>query len=427
MNRLEEEMLIGGAGVSRQSLILTGGTGQYVTLLQPAGLNFLEISQEFTIMCTFRRAAAASSGILFSRGNASGATSDYRIYTLGGAGYYFEVGGTTLQSNFGTIGDTLWHHLAFIVRNNGGTYVGRIIIDGQTVSSEVAVGVGGTSSLDHLIGARRNSTNADFAQNIQGQFDEIRIYSTALTDAQVKKAAGNPESPGYTTGLVARYKCGDSDTSTTLIDSISGLNGTLVGGAAFDTTQYARRGIAGWGDSFTVGTGGTSSWLDRTPIRQTQGRIRYNGGVGGETAAQIQTRFNANPDYYNWYNVFFGNGRNGILVTPSATIIDILQANIAQLGHNDWMVTSIHNKRDGTEDRGSANYNLIVNHNIALSTAFGANYVDTRRQLIDACVSSDPADYALDRPGSSMTDADGLHPNNAGYDTIAASIAGALH
>jgi hypothetical protein len=121
----------------------------------------------------------------------------------------------TTGSNLGTG----WHHVAFTIDPNGLT---NVYLDGKSVLSFTE------TPLTPLNATYIGASNAGSRILSNGKIDEVRIWSTARSEAEIK---GNMfhELQGNETNLVAYYKMNDGSGST-LSDQTSNSNdGTITG------------------------------------------------------------------------------------------------------------------------------------------------------------------------------------------------------
>ncbi len=392
----------------------------YVSLGQPAALAFMQPKQAWSVSMWLKRKAPNATGAILAKGNFSAATRSFYLQSPGGTGLTLEVGGVTTVNNFGVVNDTNWHHVALINRDaGGGVFKSHMVIDGFNVSGETACGSALGDGFDITMGARRSSSNSDSANLFNGKLDEVTFWNRALNDDEVKVVWSRPANwigSASLPGLAAWYRCGDAgDSGTQLKDSAGSAHGTLSGWCGFDNLDVVKWSLVGWGDSLTQGVGGSSSYLLRAPLRD--GRSVVHQGVGGQVSAQVRARFEASPGSRRAINLLWA-GRNDV-TNDNGSILANLQAMVAALPSDGrYVVLSIVNKRDGLEDPGSAKYNKIVSVNQSLADAFGRNYLDIRALLIAAAGPGDAADVAADRLPTSLTIADGLHLNDAGYDVV---------
>lgn len=128
-------------------------------------------------------------------------TSGLRLRCDGRLQCYLEVAGTGFFIVGATTGrfDNAWHHVVFV--RSGGT-TGTIYVDGVVDgTAAAAAGVLTVSPAPIVIGARPDSPTQWFAK---GTLDEVAIYPTALTPAQISQHyALSSYNPSAVTGLLS--------------------------------------------------------------------------------------------------------------------------------------------------------------------------------------------------------------------------------
>jgi len=175
---------------------------------------------------------------------------------------------------------------------------------------------------------------------------------------------------------------------------------------------------AAWGDSLTVGTGGTPY---TTPLATSTGQSVYNGGVGGETSTQIKVRMLAATARLGNFTIIWA-GRNNFNA-PTVVKADIA-AMVAALGHQRYLILSVLNQSVALEYSGAADYLTIVQLNADLAALYPDNYLDIRAYLVsqyNAGIPQDVIDFGRDVPPSSLR-SDAAHLNTAGYAAVAARV-----
>ncbi|MEI6950423.1 MBG domain-containing protein, partial [Paraflavisolibacter sp. H34] len=131
------------------------------------------------------------------------------------------------KSGFGGVSFTLaantWQHLALVATPTYmGVYVNGVLVDSKT-GGPTNITYDGTEFL-------RLANWGGGGRFWNGALDEVKIYNTALTEAQVQAGMAG----GTSTGLLARYQMNESSGATTLSDaSGNGKTGTLINGPAF--------------------------------------------------------------------------------------------------------------------------------------------------------------------------------------------------
>jgi lysophospholipase L1-like esterase len=174
----------------------------------------------------------------------------------------------------------------------------------------------------------------------------------------------------------------------------------------------AGRSIACWGDSITALYAPHLQAM--FPNRQV-----YNGGVVGQTSAQINARVQADTSHRDWIGIFWYGHNDGTKDQVAAN----LAASIATLAPGTpFIVVAMLNW--STDLPGSANYDSVVQVDAQLARAYPDNFVDMREWLVsryNPALAQDVADHANDETPSSLR-FDTIHPNDAGCDVIAAKL-----
>jgi predicted esterase len=183
-----------GAGALRLSAADPG----YLQVDASPVLDFSPSTESFTVS-GWVRLAPGKVGTLLARGSSDQAARPlhFLVADLGADGrsdLQAIVGGVANNSaqNAGPpIDDNNWHHVALV--NSAGT--NRLFIDGAAVGTATASGSANPGNLDLLIGARRASGNTGSAQILDGDLDDLRIYSRALAPAEVQLLFTGPPIP----------------------------------------------------------------------------------------------------------------------------------------------------------------------------------------------------------------------------------------
>ena len=174
------------------------------------------------------------------------------------------------------------------------------------------------------------------------------------------------------------------------------------------------RNIACWGDSMTDLY--VPHLRTACPDRQV-----YNGGVIGQTSTQIAARQTADTEHKSWISVFW-YGHNNWRKDPVPGDVAASVASLAP-GNKAFIVMSMVNwAQDG--ERGTAEYDRIMQANAALAAAYPDNYLDIHRHLVNLYNPNswqDVQDFNNDLPPSSLR-FDRIHLNGAGCDAVAAKI-----
>ena len=138
-----------------------------------------------------------------------------------------EVGGNGL-SGTQAVNDGMWHHVAAVYNPNVSSNQVKLYIDGQLhVQGNLTVPVNTGATVPVQIGKRVDGVN-----NFMGKIDEVRLWNTARTDAEIL-ANYNHELCGPQTGLMAYYRLnhgtpnGSNSAVATATDETGSYPGTL--------------------------------------------------------------------------------------------------------------------------------------------------------------------------------------------------------
>jgi len=177
--------------------------------------------------------------------------------------------------------------------------------------------------------------------------------------------------------------------------------------------SYNSNAISCWGDSLTAGTGATSgndypSLLGKLRI----GKPFYNGGVGGETAAQILARILVNDIRGKEDTVVFWMGRNNVGTgTMQTDVLAALASAVANLNHSRYIIMTVLNATN--EPNGSANKIALDALNAAIASTYSATNVLDIVATICTEVNGTPNPAWM---------SDTIHLNNTGYAAVAAEV-----
>jgi hypothetical protein len=176
-----------------------------------------------------------------------------------------------------------------------------------------------------------------------------------------------------------------------------------------------RRDVAVWGDSLTVRVAELMAPL-------LAGRQVYNGGVVGETSAEIAQRHGrgAGQARADWINIFWYGHNNQ---TESDRIVDDIAQSIARLasGNERFLVMSLVNQAAPREARGGQDYETILRTNRILQERWPRQYLDVRGFLVrqaDRNRWDDERDFLRDVPPASLR-YDAIHLNDEGSGRVA--------
>lgn len=163
-------------------------------------LDFSPAAESFSVTA-WLRLAPGKIGTLLARGSSSAATRaiHFLVADLGADGrsdLQAIVGGLA-NSNAQGIGprfdDNTWHHVALV--HDAAAASNRLYLDGAPLGAPAASGSANPAGIDLLIGARRSTGNTGAAQVLDGDLDDVRIYSRALEPAELALLFTGPAIP----------------------------------------------------------------------------------------------------------------------------------------------------------------------------------------------------------------------------------------
>jgi hypothetical protein len=180
------------------------GTNQYVSIGAPIASNSSYTKEAWILVTTLSGTRHIISSL------------NHPFWINGGILSAGQAGGYSRVTDPASLSLNSWVHVA--VTYDAATTTMRLYRNGVLISTNTSVPA--YTNENEFIGS-----HAGTASYIQGMADEVRIWNTALTAAQLKKnmykGPANNES-----GLVAYYKCNDGSGSL-LTNATGGSNGTL--------------------------------------------------------------------------------------------------------------------------------------------------------------------------------------------------------
>lgn len=189
----------------------------------------------FTVSFWFKR--NGDDGSLLAAADQS-SNSHFRVGVAGTALTNMYAGGTYVYTACSTsITNNTWYLATFAFNGSGGlkVYVGNSST--SCIGSFTGIGTD-VCTRDWIINTLRGSTNSDtaFGEWALHNVDEITMWDVELsgTDHTAMISSGHavdPSTHSQAANLVSYIRCGDdaSDTSSTVIDTIGGYNGTHSG------------------------------------------------------------------------------------------------------------------------------------------------------------------------------------------------------
>jgi hypothetical protein len=196
------------------------GTNQLVSIPHQNSLNAYPI----TVMTWFKAPTNSFNNALVNK-YVSSSFNGYQIFLNGGnlQAWYMRDPGNNIYNNgvmdAGPVNDGLWHHTAMVVDATGG----RLYLDGVLKSSATWSGAAGPTTTPFAV-------NLGYYQGSgawKGQLDEVSIWNTALTSAQIRSNAMQGLA-GTEPNLVAYYPLDEGNGTFTADVTGHGNNGVLA-------------------------------------------------------------------------------------------------------------------------------------------------------------------------------------------------------
>jgi hypothetical protein len=294
-------------------------------------------------------------------------------------------------------------------------------------------------SADHVLGGSTDPKRYVTQDELTAQLEQATNALRSLIYQNESVPGSLPASGGYANELALTNRIDNLSgvTSLTLDNALGTASGgigatTATGaqaalglsyGASTDLNAY---NIAFWGDSLTP--------TAASALQQTlQSYNVYNGGVGGNTSAQIATRMVAATGMSNYITVIWA-GRNNIgevaTLTGNPSSPDTIKADIASMVASlsppkRFIVLSVLNSEYPSEYKGGSDYDVIIQLNNDLAALYPNNYLDVRSYLVSQYNPNSPqdvTDFNNDVPPTSLR-ADAIHLNAAGDALVAQQIA----
>lgn len=149
--------------------------------------------------------------------------------------------GLLLQPAVGVVASNKWVHIA-VVRTSATTM--RVYVNGQLTDDASFTAPAAWTPTAVNAGVRIRSASTDF---FNGQIEDLRIWTVARTQAQIKEGMFAKNLPDNSTGLQARYRFneGSGTTAASSSTNTSGINGTLTNGPTWVSSpvQYGSNAL----------------------------------------------------------------------------------------------------------------------------------------------------------------------------------------
>ena len=202
-------------------VLVFDGFNDYVEFNRP-------VADDFTLECWFNSTQIAGAegqwwqGIGLVDGEVNGLGNDFGL-SIGAGKVQFGTGAPDITiRSVEVLADGQWHHVAATRQRSTGAML--LYVDGLLVAS----GTGNTATLSNPYTSRLGSVNSG-GNFFHGKLDEVRIWNTVRSEAQIQAHLGRPLA-GNEPGLVAYFKL-DECSGTLAADSTGhGYDGTIFNG-----------------------------------------------------------------------------------------------------------------------------------------------------------------------------------------------------
>jgi len=385
------------------------------------------------------------------------------IANLGGTIFRFKIGGVTIATAtfVANVGALQFIYPMYI--GPAGNTIDSLSggINAQTVNTDATAGVAWTTlaargtfgPFPYAAQATIKSTitTVDFSVDntivmtmtpTTGSINELTSWSLVndRTGTSPESYASSLAVPGWGDSLTAGTGSGNSagiifstngttDGSTAVVTSITTTSvqpnmlvtgtgipaGTVVVSKTGSTVTLNKNTTTGATSSLTFTAG---AWPAQVGF-QSPGRPYFNGGVGGDTAAQIQARFLRDTVRGKLWSPVIWAGRNNVgTATFQTDVVTAVGAMVANLAPGTVpIVCSVTTSRQ--ETTGTSNNTAVLATNAALSSIYGTGYLDLFSLI---CTNNGaPADEFLAYTAGAIP-ANEVHLNDYGYSLVAAAV-----
>lgn len=234
----------GGAAYANAKSLKLDGSNEYLTLGAVSALDLGRQNNPITLGCWVKQSASGSDGTLICR--ASSGSRQYQLYLSSGVPSAY-AGGNFLASASSI--DTAWHHIVLRIMSESGTWRGRLFVDGADVGNNTS-GTTAATGMDVLVGARRDSSNSDYAFLSNAYIDEVAFFAAGLSTTEITEwynagatmdLATHSQAANLVTWLRMETALSPADTNTTIYDRKGSNNATGVNleSGDLDTTHTA--------------------------------------------------------------------------------------------------------------------------------------------------------------------------------------------
>ncbi len=249
VSSLDGVTIIGGPSLKPQSSsslsnlksTFFNGEHDYVTIDQPANLEWVPDAKECTISCWFKPDRVDAQQFLIAKAKMESVSVSYIVACNNDGSVYALVGGD--DGGGGSIEIGIWYNIILTIRNVADTYTAFLFLNGLQIATWPA-GTDQNTDVDWMIGCARWNDNVSDSYPFEGNIDEVTFWNSAFSNTDVTNlynsgTPNNPNNHSQASNLLHWYRMGDTgDTFPTVTDRKGAANGTctnMAGAANFET------------------------------------------------------------------------------------------------------------------------------------------------------------------------------------------------
>ena len=353
------------------------GSGDYITVPNASALNF-GASGSFTLEGWVNTTQSINyARVMIKPGGSSQQSYSLAIHN-GKAHVRFDQsgGGAFFAESVDTVNDGQWHHVAGVFDNANDTL--KVYIDGKLAGTTTGVTAQPLQDTDALqIGGLTG-----ISQWFDGQMDDLRIWNTARTDAQIAENYQQTLTGNQSGALVAHYTFDSSNAN----DSAGSNNGTASGNTAFVNGVPDGKTVPVYGNAVSINEGSTIA-----------GHMTYDEVLSGSVSYHVmngsteQTSFTTTNGGTVTVDSTTGYWTYVPASAQSGTDTFMLRAKGATSGTDDEVVTVTVNKdvdksvnvSDGIMQFDGSNDKVVSDGTITLTSHSMELWVNTTTTVAD--------------------------------------------
>ncbi|TVR14292.1 MAG: LamG domain-containing protein [Balneolaceae bacterium] len=248
------------ASLAQTSSLKFNGTDSYVQLDTVLPIGSTSNTVEMWIRVPFPGTEGLGTnqrvGILLGNFNSS-PNAGWEVHSQGDLRFWWNNGQIDIRGTTTDLRDNAWHHVAIVRDKENNRILGYI--DGNLEFEHASAGTDINFTTTHKLGADNRATGTPY---FHGEMDEIRIWSVARTQEQIRENLLK-QLAGDETGLIAYYRMTDGS-GTTLTDNSTNapaISGTLFGSTIWTTDHLIPLGAGTEANPYEIATLNNLYWL----------------------------------------------------------------------------------------------------------------------------------------------------------------------